>query len=112
MDLTVVDKRYREAREKYAELGIDTEKALEELQKFQLSLHCWQGDDVQGFEWQEISFEGSGLQVTGHYPGRARNAAEPPPGPGKSPVPDPRTPPGQPPFHLRRIQRAGRAQRI
>lgn len=76
MDLTVVDKRYREAREKYGELGIDTEKALEELQKFQLSLHCWQGDDVQGFEWQEISFEGSGLQVTGHYPGRARNAAE------------------------------------
>lgn len=76
MDLTVVDKRYREAREKYGELGVDTEKALEELQKFQLSLHCWQGDDVQGFEWQEISFEGSGLQVTGHYPGRARNAAE------------------------------------
>lgn len=76
MDLTVVDKRYREAREKYGELGIDTEKALEELQKFQLSLHCWQGDDVQGFEWQEISFEGSGLQVTGRHPGRARNAAE------------------------------------
>ncbi|MCX8160027.1 MAG: L-rhamnose isomerase [Candidatus Saccharicenans sp.] len=76
MDLTVVDKRYREAREKYGELGIDTERALEELQKFQISLHCWQGDDVQGFEWQEISFEGSGLQVTGNFPGRARNAAE------------------------------------
>ncbi|HAR36135.1 MAG TPA: L-rhamnose isomerase [Acidobacteria bacterium] len=76
MDLTLVDKRYREARERYADLGIDTEKALAQLQNFQLSIHCWQGDDVQGFEWQEISFGGSGLQVTGHYPGRARNATE------------------------------------
>ncbi|MDI6845686.1 MAG: L-rhamnose isomerase [Candidatus Saccharicenans sp.] len=76
MELTLVDRRYRQAREIYGEFGIDTEKALSELEKFQLSIHCWQGDDVQGFEWQEISFGGSGLQVTGNYPGRARNAAE------------------------------------
>ncbi len=76
MELTLVDRRYRQAREIYGELGIDTEKALSELGKFQLSIHCWQGDDVQGFEWKEISFGGSGLQVTGNYPGRARNAAE------------------------------------
>lgn len=76
MELTLVDRRYRQAREIYGEFGIDTEKALSELEKFQLSIHCWQGDDIQGFEWQEISFGGSGLQVTGNYPGRARNAAE------------------------------------
>jgi L-rhamnose isomerase len=76
MDRLPAEKLYQEARQKYAELGVDTDQALESLKSFHLSIHCWQGDDIQGFEWQEISLGGSGLQLTGNYPGRARNAAE------------------------------------
>ena len=72
MDPTVIDKNYLAARERYAQHGIDAEKALERLQTISLSLHCWQGDDVGGFEKQAGTLDGSGLQVTGSYPGRAR----------------------------------------
>ena len=62
------------ARERYAELGVDTEKALETLQNVHISLHCWQADDVQGFE-STGSLSG-GIQATGNYPGKARNIEE------------------------------------
>lgn len=66
---------YAIARERYAELGVDTEAALSALEAFPISLQCWQGDDVQGFERAGAAL-GGGLAVTGNYPGRARSADE------------------------------------
>ncbi|MBM4004404.1 MAG: L-rhamnose isomerase [Planctomycetes bacterium] len=66
---------YRLAREQFAEWSIDTERALETLDQIPLSLHCWQGDDVAGFEASGQPI-GGGLAVTGNYPGRARNPDE------------------------------------
>ncbi len=71
-----VEEAYRVAREQYDEAGVDTEAALERLGAVPLSLHCWQGDDVRGFENRGETLVGSGLAVTGSHPGRARNAAE------------------------------------
>lgn len=67
--------RYQIAKEIYAEQGIDTEKVLEALKKISISLHCWQGDDVIGFESSEGSLSG-GIQTTGNYPGKARTLEE------------------------------------
>lgn len=67
---------YALAREKYDHLGVDTETAIRRLSEVSLSLHCWQGDDVAGFERPGAKLEGGGLQVTGSYPGRARNVEE------------------------------------
>jgi len=69
-------KAYMEARDRYAALGVSTDEALERLRRASLSLHCWQGDDVGGFEPCELGLEGSGIQVTGRYPGKARTLAE------------------------------------
>ena len=66
---------YAQACDAYAELGVDTEAALLTLSKTPLSLHCWQGDDVAGFETLHRPL-GAGLAVTGSFPGRARNATE------------------------------------
>lgn len=69
-----MSKAYKLAKEKYAKLGIDTEKVIEDLKKVNVSVHCWQGDDVKGFDFDgELS---GGIQTTGNYPGRARNAEE------------------------------------
>ncbi len=66
--------RYESAKEMYAKLGIDTEAAMEKLAKTPISIHCWQGDDVGGFENSgELS---GGIAATGNYPGKARNAEE------------------------------------
>ena len=70
-----VEKAYELAKERYAALGIDTEAAMEKLQKVQLSLHCWQADDVRGFENPDGELTG-GIQATGNYPGRARTIEE------------------------------------
>ncbi|HCW52455.1 MAG TPA: L-rhamnose isomerase [Clostridium sp.] len=69
-----IEKRYEEAKKLYAELGIDTDKALEALDKFPISMHCWQGDDVVGFDGAR-SLSG-GIQTTGNYPGKARTPEE------------------------------------
>ena len=69
------NKSYEFAKECYAALGIDTDKVLETLKGIPLSLHCWQADDVGGFENQGGDLTG-GIQVTGNYPGKARNMAE------------------------------------
>ena len=66
---------YEMAKERYATLGVDTEKAMDMLQHIALSLHCWQTDDVTGFENLGGSLTG-GIQVTGNYPGRARTIDE------------------------------------
>lgn len=71
----LVRKAYEVTKERYAEIGVDTEKVLKQLQDFHLSLHCWQADDVAGFEVQAGSLSG-GIQSTGNYPGKARNIDE------------------------------------
>lgn len=70
-----IEKAYALAGERYAEVGVNTETAVEQLASIAISLHCWQGDDVGGFEnsGQEI---GGGLAVTGNYPGKARTPDE------------------------------------
>ena len=65
---------YELAKERYAAIGVDTDKAIEQLEKQQISLHCWQTDDVIGFERNEAL--SGGIQTTGNYPGRARNIDE------------------------------------
>lgn len=71
------DKAYQIARERYAGIGVDTKETIKELQKIKLSLHCWQGDDVRGFERLDSPpLAGGGIQVTGNYPGRARSIDE------------------------------------
>ena len=66
---------YQLAQERYAVLGIDTEAALQKLSTFSISIHCWQGDDVGGFE-NAADAPGGGLAVTGNYPGKARTPGE------------------------------------
>jgi L-rhamnose isomerase len=70
-----IEKAYKAAIERYAELGVDVEKALATLQQISLSLQCWQADDVKGFENANGQLTG-GIQATGNYPGRARNIKE------------------------------------
>jgi L-rhamnose isomerase len=67
-------KAYAIAKERYAALGVDTDKVLEQLQNFHLSMHCWQADDVGGFE--SAGDLTGGIQATGNYPGKARNLEE------------------------------------
>jgi L-rhamnose isomerase len=67
---------YEAAKECYAELGVDTEAAMKRLAGTPISLHCWQGDDVGGFETPDAELSGGGIQATGNYPGKARNADE------------------------------------
>jgi L-rhamnose isomerase len=71
-----LEKAYQLARERYAALGVDTDRALRSLAKIPVSMHCWQGDDVGGFEHAGGSKLGDGLAVIGSYPGRARTPQE------------------------------------
>ncbi len=64
------------AKEQYSEIGVDVEKAITRLQQVAISLHCWQGDDVGGFENPDASLSGGGIAVTGNYPGKARTPDE------------------------------------
>ena len=68
--MTDVQKRYEEAKAKYASIGVDTEAALEKLQDIKISMHCWQGDDVKGFLTPDGELTG-GIMATGNYPGAA-----------------------------------------
>ena len=70
-----IQNAYKLARETYAELGVDAEAALRRLRKVSISLHCWQGDDVGGYENAGGEL-GGGLAVTGNYPGKARTPEE------------------------------------
>lgn len=70
-----VESAYAIARESYAQLGVNVDVAIDRLNSASISLHCWQGDDVRGFEGTGVEL-GSGLAVTGKYPGRARTPAE------------------------------------
>ncbi len=74
-----IEAAYRLAHERYQSIGVNTDKALAALARIPIALHCWQGDDVGGFEHLEESSGqslGGGLAVTGYYPGKARNPTE------------------------------------
>ncbi len=70
-----LNKAYELAKEQYANLGVDTDEVLKKMEKVQISLHCWQADDVGGFEPTPEGLSG-GIQATGNYPGKARNINE------------------------------------
>lgn len=71
-----IKKAYDLAKQEYAEMGVDTDQALKKLDEVAISLHCWQTDDVGGFETPGAELGGGGIQVTGNYPGKARNLTE------------------------------------
>jgi L-rhamnose isomerase len=71
-----VQKAYEIAKEQYAVLGIDTDQAISRMKDVVISLHCWQTDDVGGFEKPDSKLGGGGIQVTGNYPGKSRSIAE------------------------------------
>ncbi len=73
--MNYVKESYELAKKRYAQLGIDTDKALETLKNIPISMHCWQGDDVIGFENPDGVLTG-GIQTTGNYPGKARTPEE------------------------------------
>ena len=75
MKTAALETTYNLAKERYAELGVDTDEALGKLGKIAISMHCWQGDDVGGFE-RAGGLTGGGILATGNYPGRARTADE------------------------------------
>jgi len=70
-----IEQAYRLARERYGELGVNTDRAMRRLGKVAISLHCWQGDDVGGFE-NAAGLSGGGIMATGAYPGKARTPDE------------------------------------
>ena len=69
-----IEQRYQSAKEMYQKIGVDTDKAIEKLMATPISIHCWQGDDVIGFDGSD-SLSG-GISTTGNYPGRARTPEE------------------------------------
>ena len=71
MNEAKIKQAYDIAVERYAEFGIDVEKVLEKMQQVEISMHCWQADDVAGFE--SAGDLTGGIQATGNYPGKARN---------------------------------------
>jgi L-rhamnose isomerase len=71
-----IQRSYELAREQYASLGVDTDKVIREMDKVVISLHCWQTDDVGGFEKPDSVLGGGGIQATGNFPGKARNIGQ------------------------------------
>jgi L-rhamnose isomerase len=67
---------YKDAQEQYAALGVNSDEAIKKLDQVKISLHCWQSDDVGGFEKPDAELGGGGIQVTGNYPGKARTIAQ------------------------------------
>jgi len=76
MKKELIKKAYQLAKDQYADLGVDTDKVLAEMDKIVISLHCWQTDDVGGFEREGAELGGGGIQATGNFPGKARNIKE------------------------------------
>jgi len=71
-----IEKQYEFAKEQYAELGVDTDQALKTLQQIPISIHCWQGDDVGGYEKPDAVLGAGGTLVTGNFRGKARTIKE------------------------------------
>ena len=73
--MNTITKRYEDAKERYAALGVDTDRAIARVAAIPVSMHCWQGDDVRGFESPDAALDG-GIAATGNYPGSARTMEE------------------------------------
>ena len=73
--MSKIEQAYELAKERYGELGVDVDRAMGRLAEIPISLHCWQGDDVIGFEDPDRGLSG-GIMATGNYPGKARTAVE------------------------------------
>ena len=71
-DSNKIKSAYQNAKEQYAELGINTDEAIAKLSKIDISLHCWQTDDVSGFETADAELGGGGIMATGNFPGKAK----------------------------------------
>jgi L-rhamnose isomerase len=71
-----IEKIFQLAKEQYAEIGVDAEKAIKKMNEVVISLHCWQTDDVGGFEKPDAALSGGGIQATGNYPGKAKTIAQ------------------------------------
>jgi len=71
-----VNKAYEYAKDVYSSYGVNTDEILEKMKNLHISIHCWQGDDVAGFETLAEGLSGGGIMATGNYPGRARNGDE------------------------------------
>jgi len=71
-----IKKAFEAAKDQYTQIGVDVESAMKQLDAFPISLHCWQADDVGGFETPDSSLSGGGIQATGNYPGKATNIPE------------------------------------
>jgi L-rhamnose isomerase len=67
----IIEQSYNIAKQQYAQMGIDTDAVIEKMKEVVISLHCWQTDDVCGFETPDSELSGGGIQVTGNYPGKA-----------------------------------------
>lgn len=76
MNSDKIEKIYQLAKEQYAAIGVDTEKAIEKMNEVAISLHCWQTDDVGGFEKPDAALSGGGIQATGNYPGKAKTIGQ------------------------------------
>jgi L-rhamnose isomerase len=76
MNKELIKKSYQLAKEQYAELGVDTDKVLKALDDVVISLHCWQTDDVGGFEKEGAELGGGGIQATGNFPGKAKSLTQ------------------------------------
>ena len=71
-----IESSYEAAKQQYAALGVDADAAIDAALQLPISLHCWQGDDVGGFETKDEAVEGGGIMATGNFPGKARTADE------------------------------------
>ena len=71
-DPKLIEAAYQQAKREYAAIGVDADAALQKMDSLKISLHCWQTDDVGGFERPDAQLGGGGIQVTGNYPGKAR----------------------------------------
>ena len=76
MNKEIILKSYATAKEIYGSFGVDTDLVLEKMDQLSISLHCWQTDDVGGFETPDAALSGGGIQATGNYPGKARNIGQ------------------------------------
>ncbi len=72
----LIKQAYEIAKSQYSSLGVDTEAAIQKMKGVNISLHCWQTDDVGGFETPDATLSGGGIQATGNYPGKAANIGE------------------------------------
>ncbi|MEZ5104821.1 MAG: L-rhamnose isomerase [Draconibacterium sp.] len=70
-DQNIIKQAYELAKKRYAEIGVDTDATIQNMAKVAISLHCWQTDDVVGFETPDATLSGGGIQATGNYPGKA-----------------------------------------